>query len=150
MRTDSSNTDALSRLRSRSSRFGILGWKGFTSSIRATPGSICEATTTSQKPPRTAFPATANPLWLAGKSDKNDLLESSSIARLAASDAGACYTQEVPPMLLAPTPRRKHSARDPFRAPVWDDQQPDFQRLDTLLPADHHARCSEALLLIWT
>jgi transposase len=80
------------------------------------------------------------PPWLAGKIDKNDLLESPGIARLAASDAGTCYTQEVPLMLLAPTPPRKHSARDPFRAPLWDDQQPDFQRIDTLLPADHHAR----------
>ncbi len=43
-------------------------------------------------------------------------------------------------MLSTPTPRRKRAARDPFRAPVWDEEHPDFQRLEALLPADHHAR----------
>jgi transposase len=43
-------------------------------------------------------------------------------------------------MLSTPMSRRKRSARNPFRAPVWDDQHPDFQRIDALLPAEHHAR----------
>jgi transposase len=43
-------------------------------------------------------------------------------------------------MLSTPRTRRKRSPRDPFRAPLWDDQHPEFQRLDLLLPVDHHAR----------
>jgi transposase len=43
-------------------------------------------------------------------------------------------------MLPTPTTRRKRSARDPFRAPLWDDQHPEFQRIDALLPHNHHAR----------
>jgi transposase len=43
-------------------------------------------------------------------------------------------------MLATPTTHRKRSAHDRFRAPLWDQQHPEFRRIDTLLPADHHAR----------
>jgi transposase len=43
-------------------------------------------------------------------------------------------------MLPIPKPRRKAAARHPFRAPLWDDQHPDCQRIDATLPCDHHAR----------
>jgi len=43
-------------------------------------------------------------------------------------------------MLPLPKSRRKPAARCPFRNPLWDDLQPDCQRIDALLPHDHHAR----------
>jgi transposase len=43
-------------------------------------------------------------------------------------------------MLLLLPPTRKRSTRVPFLQPVWDDQHPDFLRLDADLPADDHAR----------
>jgi transposase len=48
--------------------------------------------------------------------------------------------QEVPLMLPLHTPRRKLSTRVPFRAPRWDDDHPEFRRIDSTLPAEHHAR----------
>ena len=49
-------------------------------------------------------------------------------------------------MLLLPTPRRKPSARHPFLAPLWDDDHPDFRRIDLTLPPDHHARWLAAVV----
>jgi transposase len=43
-------------------------------------------------------------------------------------------------MLSVPKPRRKRSARDPFLAPLWDDDHPAMRRIDPTLPSDHHAR----------
>ncbi len=43
-------------------------------------------------------------------------------------------------MLAVAKPRRKPSARHPFRAAPWSDDHPDWQRLDAALPSDHHAR----------
>jgi transposase len=43
-------------------------------------------------------------------------------------------------MLPLHTPRHKPSPRDPFRAAEWDDNHPEFRRIDSLLPADHQAR----------
>jgi transposase len=40
---------------------------------------------------------------------------------------------------LTKSPRQR-SSRPPFRAPLWDDHHPAFRRLDSALPADHHAR----------
>jgi transposase len=43
--------------------------------------------------------------------------------------------------MLAARPRpRKRSARDPFRAPPWDDGHPAMRRIDPTLPPDHPAR----------
>jgi transposase len=50
------------------------------------------------------------------------------------------HTQEVPLMLATPIRRRKPSTRNPFLAPLWQDDHPDFRRIDLTLPADHHAR----------
>jgi transposase len=49
-------------------------------------------------------------------------------------------------MLPIPKPRRKPAARHPFRAPLWDDQHPDYQRIDASLPCDHHARWLRAVV----
>jgi transposase len=43
-------------------------------------------------------------------------------------------------MLSARTPARKRSTRDPFLCPLWDNDHPDFRRIDHDLPEDHHAR----------
>jgi transposase len=43
-------------------------------------------------------------------------------------------------MLPLRSPIRKRSSRLPFRQPLWDDQHPDFLRIDAQLPQDHHAR----------
>jgi transposase len=43
-------------------------------------------------------------------------------------------------MLSLRTPRHQPSTRNPFRAAVWDDNHPEFRRIDAMLPADHHAR----------
>ena len=43
-------------------------------------------------------------------------------------------------MLSVPKPRRKPSARVPFRVPLWDEDHPAFRRIDPTLPSDHHAR----------
>src|SRR2546423_15614162 len=43
-------------------------------------------------------------------------------------------------MLSLPKPPRKRSTRDPFLAPLWDDDHPAFRRIDPTLPPDHHAR----------
>ena len=43
-------------------------------------------------------------------------------------------------MLAVQKPRRKRSSRNPFLAPLWDDEHPAFRRIDATLPADHHAR----------
>jgi transposase len=43
-------------------------------------------------------------------------------------------------MLSLPRPTRKPAARCPFRSPLWDNDHPDFLRIDSSLPADHHAR----------
>jgi transposase len=49
-------------------------------------------------------------------------------------------------MLPIPKPRRKAAARHPFRTPLWDDQHPDYQRIDATLPSDHHARWLRAVV----
>ncbi len=49
-------------------------------------------------------------------------------------------------MLSTPRVSRKPSLRDPFRTPLWDDQHPDFLRLDATLPKDHHARWLRAVV----
>lgn len=43
-------------------------------------------------------------------------------------------------MLLPAKPSCKASARHPFLAPLWNDDHPDFLRIDATLPSDHHAR----------
>jgi transposase len=43
-------------------------------------------------------------------------------------------------MIATVKPRRQRSHRVPFLRPPWDDDHPDFRRLDQQLPADHHAR----------
>jgi len=43
-------------------------------------------------------------------------------------------------MLSTRTTRRPPSSRDPFLPPGWDDNHPEFLRIDPTLPADHHAR----------
>jgi transposase len=49
-------------------------------------------------------------------------------------------------MLPIPKPPRKAAARQPFREPLWDDQHPDYQRIDVTLPSDHHARWLRAVV----
>jgi transposase len=49
-------------------------------------------------------------------------------------------TQEVCLMLAVRAPRRNPSTRDPFRPLLWDDNHPEFRRIDAILPPDHHAR----------
>lgn len=43
-------------------------------------------------------------------------------------------------MLPVSNPRRKPSARHPFLPPRWDENHPDFLRIDLTLPPDHHVR----------
>ena len=43
-------------------------------------------------------------------------------------------------MLPVPTTPRKHSTRNPFLVPLWDDQDPEFRRIDAALKPDHNAR----------
>ncbi len=43
-------------------------------------------------------------------------------------------------MLPIPKPRRQKPAQLTFRAPLWDDHHPAFQRIDATLASDHHAR----------
>ena len=43
-------------------------------------------------------------------------------------------------MLAVRAPRRQPSTRNPFRAAPWDDQHPEFRRIEAELEADHHAR----------
>jgi transposase len=59
---------------------------------------------------------------------------------LVAIDARGLSTQEAPAMLAAPTPRRKPSARDPFRGAPWQDDYPELCRIEADLPEDDHAR----------
>jgi transposase len=47
-------------------------------------------------------------------------------------------------MLPVPTTPRKRSTRNPFLVPVWDEHHPDFQRIDSELEPDHHARWLKA------
>jgi transposase len=49
-------------------------------------------------------------------------------------------------MLPPPAAPRHPSARDPFQPPLWDDDHPEFRRIDALLPADHHARWLAAVV----
>jgi transposase len=43
-------------------------------------------------------------------------------------------------MVSSATTPLKRANRNPFRAPLWDDHHPELQRIETLLPADHHTR----------
>jgi transposase len=43
-------------------------------------------------------------------------------------------------MLLVATPRRQSSARAPFLGPLWDNDHPEFRRIEASLPLQHHAR----------
>jgi transposase len=43
-------------------------------------------------------------------------------------------------MVVSHAARRQRSTRDPFRTSPWDDNHPEFCRIEALLPADHHAR----------
>ena len=43
-------------------------------------------------------------------------------------------------MLATRASTRQRSTRLPFRSPGWDDDHPDFRRIDASLPPDHHAR----------
>ncbi len=49
-------------------------------------------------------------------------------------------------MLAAHCPRRKPSSRVPFLAPRWDDNHPEFRKIDFTLPPDHHARWLAAVV----
>ena len=43
-------------------------------------------------------------------------------------------------MLATHATPRKRSTRNPFRAALWDEQHPEYLRLDAQLPPEHHAR----------
>lgn len=43
-------------------------------------------------------------------------------------------------MVVIRAVRRQRSTRDPFRTAPWDENHPEFCRIDAMLPADHHAR----------
>ncbi len=43
-------------------------------------------------------------------------------------------------MVVICAARRQRSTRDPFRTAPWDENHPEFCRIEAMLPADHHAR----------
>ena len=43
-------------------------------------------------------------------------------------------------MVVIHAARRQRSTRDPFRTAPWDENHPEFCRIEAMLPADHHAR----------